>query len=169
MWKNKLFRTNTTNGKILILRIVRTYENIIKEFFMCISINQVSHEKGWKRDGSSETSERMILVWQSDSDKFRLRYRTTEPYSLSLGTTTTTKKWCSQLEESLTVYSWAGQFLSTCHNLRSTRKQVTQVRNCLHKIVPEYVCGVFSCLMIIVIGPKPLWVRPLMGRWPWVV
>lgn len=88
MWKNKLFRTNTTNGKILILRIVRTYENIIKEFFMCISINQVSHEKGWKRDGSSETSERMILVWQSDSDKFRLRYRTTEPYSLSLGTTT---------------------------------------------------------------------------------
>lgn len=79
------------------------------------------------------------------------------------------KKWCSQLEESLTVYSWAGQFLSTCHNLRSTRKQVTQVRNCLHKIVPEYVCGVFSCLMIIVIGPKPLWVWPLMGRWPWVV
>lgn len=84
MWKNKLSRTNTTNRRILILRIVRTYENIIKEFFMCISINQVSHEKGWERDGSSETPERMVLVWQSDSDKFRLRYRTTEPYLLSL-------------------------------------------------------------------------------------
>lgn len=67
------------------------------------------------------------------------------------------KTWCNQLEDSVTVYSQAGQFLSTCHKLGPTRKRVTQARKCLHQIVPEHVGGIFSCSMISVSGTKSLW------------
>lgn len=137
MWKNKLSRTNTRNRKILILRILRTYENILKEFFH-VHFNKPSFT--WERTGER------WLQWDIWKNGFSLtiwqwQIQVEIQNNRILFIVPGNKKWCSQLEHNLTVYSWAGQFLSTCHNLRSTRKQVTLVGNCLHKIVPDYFSG----------------------------